>query len=100
MRHHQMRLALVAAACMVAPAAHAQTMNSLSSPGSSTPNNVAPRYGLEELNKPKIPETQSDSGLKFYVGPSNTPTWGGSRFNNQPGGVVGMPPDQSKFNDR
>jgi hypothetical protein len=100
MRHHRMRLALVAAVLMLAPAAHAQTMNSLSSPGSSTPNYVAPRYGLEELNKPKISETQSDTGLKFYVGPSNSSTWGGSRFNSQPGGVVGTPPDQSKFNDR
>jgi hypothetical protein len=99
MRHHRMRVTLVAAALLAAPAAHAYTMNSLSSPGSSS-NYVEPRDRFEELNKLKIPETQSGSGLQFYVGPSTTPTWGAGRFNSAPGGVVGTPPDQSKFNDR
>jgi hypothetical protein len=74
-------------------------MNSLSSPGVSS-NYVEPRTRFEELNKLKTPETQSGSGLQFYVGPSTAPTWGTGRFNSQPGGVVGAPPDQSRFNDR
>ena len=99
MRQHRLRVMLVAATLLAAPVAHAQTMNSLSSPGSSS-NYAEPRYRLDDLNKLKTPETQNGSGLQFYVGPSTTPTWGAGRFNGQPGGVVGTPPDQSKFNDR
>ena len=103
MRHHRMRLALVAAVLMAAAAAHAQTMNSLSSPGSSgsTSNYVDPHYRFEEISKFKPSDTPNGSGLQLYVGPANTPTWGAGRFNGSPSGnVVGAPPDQSKFNDR
>lgn len=100
MRHRRMRLTLVAAALFAAPAAHAQTMNSLSSPGSS-PGYSEPRVRLEDLSKLKTPELQSGSGLQFYVGPSGNSTWGTGRFNGSGrDNVVGAPPDQSRFNDR
>jgi hypothetical protein len=85
-------LAIVTAALVMgAPAAHAFTMDTISNSNGGA-KYVDPGDQLEDLGKGKAIPDQGSNGLHFGVGSFGSS--GGSR------NPVGVPPDQSRFNDR
>ena len=84
------RLAFVTAALMIgAPAAHAFTMDTIANSNGGA-KYVDPGDQLEDMAKGKTTVDPGTGGLHFGVNSSNS----GSR------NPVGLPPDQSRFNDR
>ena len=88
----RLRLAIVTAALVMgAPAAHAFTMDTISNSNGGS-RYVDPGDQLEDLGKGKAIPDSSSNGLHFGVG-----SFGSSGGTRNP---VGLPPDQSRFNDR
>jgi hypothetical protein len=84
-------LAIVTAALVIgAPAAHAFTMDTISNSNGGA-KYVDPGDQLEDLGKGKTTTDPGSNGLHFGFGSSGS---SGSR------NPVGLPPDQSRFNDR
>ncbi len=103
MRDHlrlmRLRLTLVAAALVVAPAAQAFTMNTMTDPGGGA-KVVDPAAPLEDAAKGKT--TTQQGGLQFSIGPSEgirPGSFGSSGFSSGNRNLW-TPPDQSRFNDR
>jgi hypothetical protein len=87
----RLRLAIVAAVLMVgAPAAHAFTMDTISNSNGGS-KYVDQGDQLEDMARGKTTTDPGSNGLHFGVGS------GGSMGPRNP---VGLPPDQSRFNDR
>jgi hypothetical protein len=87
----RLRLAIVTAALVMgAPAAHAFTMDTIANSNGSS-KYVDPGDQLEDLGKGKSVTDPESNGLHFGFGS------GGSSGSRNP---VGLPPDQSRFNDR
>jgi len=80
---------VIAAVAIGAPAAHAFEMDTIASSNGGT-KYVDPGDRLEDMANGKT-TTAPSSGLQFGVGSFNSFA---------PGGRVGLPPDQSRFNDR
>jgi hypothetical protein len=90
-RLRQFRLTIVAAALVIGvPAAHAFTMDTIANSGGGA-NYVDPGDQLEDMAKGKATTDSGNNGLHFGVG-----SFSGSAQSNR----VGLPPDQSRFNDR
>jgi hypothetical protein len=87
----RLRLAIVTAALVVgAPAAHAFTMDTIAN-SSGGAKYVDPGDQLEDMAQGKTTTNPGSTGLHFGAGS------GGSAGPRNP---VGLPPDQSRFNDR
>jgi hypothetical protein len=87
----RLRLAIVTAALVVgAPAAHAFTMDTIANSNGGS-KYVDPGDQLEDLGKGKTIDSPASNGLHFGAG-----SFGSSGSRNP----VGLPPDQSRFNDR
>jgi hypothetical protein len=85
-------LAIVTAALLMgAPAAHAFTMDTIANSNGGA-KYVDPGDQLEDLGKGKAIPDPGSNGLHFGVGSGGSS--GGAR------NPVGLPPDQSRFNDR
>ena len=86
----RIRLAFVTAALVMgAPAAHALTMDTIAN------SNGASKYvdsgeQLEDMAKGKTTGAPAANRLQFGVGSFGSGSWN----------AVGLPPDQSRFNDR
>ena len=87
----RLRLAIVTAALVIgAPAAHAFTMDTIANSNGGA-KYADPGDQLEEMGKGKTTTLPDNNGLRFGFGS------GGSAGPRNP---VGLPPDQSRFNDR
>jgi hypothetical protein len=90
----RLRLAIVTAALVIgAPAAHAFTMDTIANSNGGS-KYVDPGDQLEDLGKGKAIPDSGSNGLHFGVGSGSFGSSGGAR------NPVGLPPDQSRFNDR
>ena len=86
----RLRLAIVPAALAIgAPAAHAFTMDTIANSNGGN-KYVDSGEQLEDMAKGKTTVDPGTNGLHFGLG----------SFSNGPRNPVGLPPDQSRFNDR